>query len=281
MSEQKTNKPVAAREGPLVEVKRRLEQIAGKHPDTRLTVDMARDAVQEAERQLAFLAARARRSRRKRLRQRDHIRELFDALARVPVPPWSVPEPSSLQEETVASYRQLREQGLPNLARELHAAANRGDTRDYLLLLSDQVLRRGQRMLIEGLVHHPGTARVALAERIRPLLGGQLCKVLARQAGYRMAAEPGKSTDALLRQALALLDALMHTSPSLRLFWAEPGEAFDPSRHERSAGKPASDGRAIRATLLPGLWLPGEGRVLERALVATRRPEGAEGPTAR
>src|SRR5262245_24438104 len=138
MSERKANKP-AGKEGPLVEVLRRLEQIASKHPDTRLTVDMARDAVREAERQLAYVLARARRSRRKRRHQRGHPRELFDALARVPVPPCPLPEIPPSQDETIAAYRRLREERLPNLARDLHAAANRGDTRDYMLILSDQV----------------------------------------------------------------------------------------------------------------------------------------------
>lgn len=265
--------------GPLAEVIRHLDQISRQHPATRLVVDMARDAVQEARQQMAALAKKARQAQRKRRRQRDHVHELFDALASVPVPSWSLPQTPPSQDDALALYRQLREQTLPQFAQELQTAANRAEARDYLLLLSDHVLRRGQRMLIEGLVHHPKTSREALIERARAPLAGQFQKMLAKQAGYRLSQELSRATDTVLRKALTLLDVLLHTSPSLRLFWTEPDTPFDASRHERS--KSSSEPRLVRATLMPGLWMPVEGRVLERAIVATRRVDGAADSTGR
>src|SRR4051812_27569751 len=108
---------------PLVEVVQRLEQIAQLHPDTRLSVDMARDAVSEASRELGLLASKVRRGRRLRRRQRGHIRQLVEAVLSVPVPPWPLPHPAPTPEDAAEAFRLLRHEGLPALASELHAAA--------------------------------------------------------------------------------------------------------------------------------------------------------------
>ncbi len=267
MSEVRTNQ-AAGPAKPLDEVAGRLEQIARLHPDTRLTADLAHDALRDAGRQMALLAARIRRGRRKQKRQREHARELLDALASVPIPPWRLP---ALPADATAAYRALRGETLPALAMILHEDAKKGETRDYLLMLSEQVLRRGQRTLVEGLVRNVEADRPALCERVRPLIGGSLAKTLARQAGYRLTGAPGVAAEAALKESLSVLDALLHSWPAVRLFWARPGQAVDSDRHERGSGKAVSEDRVVLATLLPGLWRPAEGVVVEKALVATRR----------
>jgi hypothetical protein len=253
---------------PLDEVASHLAQIASKHPDTRLTVDLANDALHDVTRQMKHLAGKAQRSRRRHRALRHLTNDLLDALAQVPTPPWGDGSPG---EEGLAVYQPLRARVLPSLASALHAETGRGEVRDYLLLLSEQVLRRGQRALVAGYVRGAGPGRAALCERVCPLVMGHLGKALARLTGSRLSAAARQSAEAAIRQALAALDVLLHSSPSVRLFWPSQGEPVDAARHERGSGKGQAEDRVVLATLLPGLWAPAEGRVLEKALVATRR----------
>ncbi|MBY0231134.1 MAG: hypothetical protein K2W96_17755 [Gemmataceae bacterium] len=259
---------------PLAEILERIEGFAKRHPGERLEADLARDAVVDAGRQLHFLAGKVRLARRKRKRLRDDAARLLDALTHSPAPRWPMPETPDLLEPLADNYRRLKNEAFPAFASRLCAAAGRGEPRDFALVLCDTILRRGERILVEGLILHPTAGRPALIERVRPLLGGQLVKVLARRAGHRMSPEIGQLADQLIRLSLTLIDGMLHTFPAVRFYWPAIGTVYDAAKHERTPGKaePAGE-RFVRFPLFPGLAFADGPRLVERAVVATRKPE--------
>src|SRR5262245_25044185 len=175
------NEPRTPNKTPLVEVLHRLDQIARSHPNTRLMVDLARDATNEAARQQVKQLETARRLRRQRDRARRHAAQLLDALAAAPVVP---PAGAQLTAEAVLGpYRQLRNEQFPAAARVLHDLAGKGEARDFQLILTERILRKGQRTLAEATIRKPGSDRAAFRDRLRDHLGRKLVKHLNREAG--------------------------------------------------------------------------------------------------
>jgi hypothetical protein len=262
MNEQK---PVKA---PLVEVLHRLDQIARTHPNTRLVVDMARDATNEAARHQVKQLEGARRLRRQRDRARRHAAQLLDALAAAPVVPLTGARLPA--QEVLQPYRQLRNEHFPSAARVLHEIAGKGEARDFQLILVERILRKGARTLAEAMLRKPDTDRAAFRERLRDHLGRKLVRLLNREAGCRVNPEAGAMLNELMRRSLTLVDDLLLTNPPVRLFWPQAGQPFDPVLEERGGGKPGNDRRQVRAVLFPGLraYDPGP-MLLERAVVAT------------
>jgi hypothetical protein len=263
------SEPVAGPRPPLIEVQQRLDQIVRGHPAARLLVDMARDATNEAARQQAGMLSSVRRLRRQRDRGRQQAGKILDALAASPV--MLRPRTDLPTEAVLDPYRQLRQDGYPAVAKSLHELAGKGEARDFQVILVDQVLRLGQRTLTEAMLRKPDDDRAELRERLRHHLGGRLLKRLARAAGCRVTPPVGAQLDGLVGRTLTLLEDLLATNPSVRLFWPEVGEHLDASLHERGGGKAAVERRSVRAVLFPGLRafgpMPG---VLQKALVATK-----------
>lgn len=264
--------PDEADRPPLLEVHQRLEQIVQAYPAARLLVDMARDAATEAARLQAAILSHVRRLRRKRDLQRDEGHRLLDALAESPaiLAPKAAVQPEALTE----AFALLKRETFPNLARRLYDEAGRGEPRDFQVILVEGILRHGQRPLVEAQLLHVGKDRAALRERLRQHVARRLGKNLVAQTGFRVTPDVGAKIDEVIRRSLTLLDDVLHTNPPARLYWPGPGAPFDPEWHERTGGKPGNEGRMVRGTLFPGLRVFGPtGGPLERAVVATRRPD--------
>lgn len=255
--------PQTGQKPPLLEVIQHLDQLAHRHPGDRLLVDMARDAVTEAARQQAALLSANRRLRRQRDREQTLLDRTLDAVAASA----AVVRPGTPFTDALhAEYRALKTEVYPETARRLHEVAGKGEARDLQLIMVEQVMRPGQRTLLEALLLKPDADRADLRRRLADHVGKALLRRLTRKAGCRVNPEAGAKVDALILRSLELIDGLLSTDPSVRLTWPAAGEPFDAHRHERVGGKVTPD-RVIRAVLFPGLR---GGDVAERALVATQ-----------
>ena len=283
--------PLADESLPLFEVQRLLDQIVRQSPGVRLLVDMVRDAVTEAARQQTQLQAALRRGQKKRRRLRRQRAELLDALVASgwPCCPGPLLSGAALDEVTsrpaldggtsgaaldvVATYQRLRDSTLREYAQQLLAVSPRGDLRDFLRLLSERILLRGQRTLAEALLRKPSLVdRLALRARLSDHLLGRLGRHLTRRFGTALDASLRQGLSAFIHDALLLLEGLLHrTDPVLRLLWPQRGSALNSEQQERLGGKPIEPQRRVQAVLFPGLIDRTQQTCLSRALVATRR----------
>jgi len=276
--------PLADDKLPLLEIQRHLDQIGRQSPSVRLLVDMARDAVTEAARQQTQLQAALRRGQKKRRRLRRQRAELLDALVASGWPSCCAkPTASSAAAidsaasagaiDVVATYQRLRDTALDEYAQQLQAVSQRGERRDFLRLLSERILLRGQRSLAEALLCKPSLVdRLALQMRLSDHLLGRLARHLTRRFGTRLEASLRQGVLAFIHDALTLLVGLLHrTDPVLRLLWPQRGSALNSKHHERLGGKPIEPQRRVHAVLFPGLIELAQQSCLRRALVATRR----------
>ncbi|MFQ3594239.1 MAG: hypothetical protein SNJ82_13750 [Gemmataceae bacterium] len=266
--------PLADDKLPLLEIYRYLDQILRLHPASRLLVDMARDAITEAIRQHSQLLAALRQSRRKRRQHRRQRAELLDALLASGWPigatsPYTDDEPPTL----VAHYQTLRETIFPEQAKQLQAVSQRGEPRDFLRVLSERILLRGQRTLAEALLRKPRLDdRTALRSRLGQHLLGRLCRHLTRRFGCTLDTSVRAALGATINEALALIERLLLTRETvLRLLWPPPGTIVDSQWHERLGGKASHSPRRVQAVLFPGLIKGTPASCLVRALVATQR----------
>ncbi len=258
----------------------RLDQIAKGHPASRLLVDMAQDAGLELFRkqtvQLRKLWQEVGRIRQKRDQLHDRMVSLLHALTttppllprmdgRVPVPP----------EELQHVYMQLRANDYPSFAHLLHDEIKRSDVLAYQRLLTEEILIKGSRMLLEYLLHHASEPSSSETEttflgRLRDHIAGALNHTLAKKKGYQMTLEVGKQRDTLIDRSLAWLADLLTATPPGRLLAPLPDSPFDPARHEPLAGRPDEGKLKVATTLFPGYMMCGEVQtVVEKALVYT------------
>ncbi|MFO0926063.1 MAG: hypothetical protein U0736_03365 [Gemmataceae bacterium] len=248
----------------------------------KLQFDLARDAAVDLFHRITRLGKklqqRLERATERRHAVRDRHRDLLEHLARGSLlfSPAAEVTPTEKVDQLVADYKRLRKRTFPVLANMLHAAGG-GPDRVYLTLLTDEVLARGECILVEYLVLHAGQTRTAdqdrrFVEELRGHLVGRVNRVLARRTGYHITPEVGAHLNTLVQVAVEFLWDLLHTNPPLRLYFADPGSPFDPERHERLSGRMPRHPRIVRGTLFPGLVRYGPARTLLAPVrVSTRR----------
>ncbi len=269
---------------PLAEVLAELDRIKQDTSpgEVRLHADLARDAVVEVFRQVQERLRHLSKRRRKLKRQRHNLRaRLVDLLHELSTGPVVLPRrpgrPLAGHEWLTATYRRLREVDFPGLALAIHEASGKKNTATFQLLLMEEVLVRGSRVLAEQLVRLGGTLPAedeTFLNRLRDHIAGKVCSRLARQMGYPVTPLLGKQLHGLIGLALPFLEGLLTAAPPGRLIVPRPGSRFDPARHEPIGGQRSTGELKVTETLFPGyVILSDPPRVVERAQVYVERKQ--------